>query len=149
MKKIFSKPQIVFCSYSSITKGNHGDSINNKKLFNTLPSCFKIIALSPKETINNKVNLKSLLKFIFNYLLNVIKPNNIFIIRGSKLSIIPVLIKKVIGNKVIVRLGCTPLMFVEKMAFKKNIEYKVEDSIFSKILDYIEPHVEKICIEEC
>lgn len=146
MEKIFHKPQIVFCSYSSITRGNHGDSINNKKLYNALPSCFKIKALSPKETVNNKVNLKSLMKFIFNYLLNVIKPNNIFIIRGSKLSLIPVLFKKISGNKVIVRLGCTPLMFVEKMAFKMNNEYKVKGSIFSKILDYIEPYLEKFVL---
>ncbi len=147
MKKKIYRRKIIFCPTSNFDLGNSGDSVNDRKLFDCIPDHFKRIALFPKYNEHNKIMLKSYFTFFFQYLWEILNSDNIFITRGSKRAILPILTKKILRNKVILRLGCTPLMFVERMALEKNPQYKSEINILKKSLIKIEPYLEKFALK--
>ncbi|MFX0072971.1 MAG: glycosyltransferase [Candidatus Hermodarchaeota archaeon] len=138
--------RIILSTFSNFGSGAYGDAINDRKLFEAIPQNYNKIALFPKYKKNNKVSIKSIIKFYSYYLKWIISGNNIFIIRGPKLAILPILFKRIFKNRIILRSGCTPLMFVERKAFLRNLEYKSMESIFQKIFYYIEPILEKYAL---
>ena len=87
-----------------------------------------------------------MMKFLIYYLKEISTSNNTFITRGSKLAILLILFKSLFKNKVIVRLGCTPLMFVERKAFLKNLEFKAKNIFLLKILIFFESFIEKFTL---
>lgn len=146
MKDKSSKQRVILFTFSHFESGAFGDAINDRKLFKAIPFKYEKIPIYPKYTRNNKINLKSILKFFVNYLKEIVSTNNIFITHGGKLAIFPILLKKIFKNKIVLRLGCTPLMFVERKAFSKNLEYKSKESFLKKILYFFEPHIEKFAL---
>ena len=145
-KSIKKNQKIIFCSFSNFKTGSYGDAVNDRNLFNVIPSDYRKIALIPEFTKNNKITIKSLISFLEKYLKEVIQSNNIFITRGSKLAVLPILLKKIFKNIIILRLGCTPLMFVEKMAFSNELEYLPQNKILNKIYNFFETHIEKYAL---
>ncbi|MFX1443906.1 MAG: glycosyltransferase family 4 protein [Promethearchaeota archaeon] len=142
MKRKSSMKKIVFCTFSNFRSGAFGDAINDRKLFDAIPPIYKKIALFPKFNKNNKISLKSVITFYGYYIKEIITTNNVFIIRGPKLAILPILLRKFFKNRIILRSGCTPLMFVERKAFLRNIEYKPNESFLLNFFYYIEPNLE-------
>jgi len=146
MKRNNTAHKIIFSTFSNFESGAFGDAINDRKLFDAVPLNYKKIALFPKYNKNNKISLKSALNFFSYYLKEIITSNNTFIIRGPKLAILPILLRKIFKNRIILRSGCTPLMFVERTAFLKNLEYKPRESLLTKIFYSIEPNLEKYAL---
>ena len=56
MKKKSSKQRVVFCTFSDFKAGNQGDSVNDRKLFNAIPSDYEKIAII--------LNIKKVIKSI-------------------------------------------------------------------------------------
>ncbi len=146
LKEKTSKQKVVFFTFAHFESGVFGDAINDRKLFEAIPIDYKKIPIYPKYSTNNRINLKSLKNFIVHYLKEIFASNNIFITRGGKLAILPILLKKIFKNKIIIRLGCTPLMFVERKAFLRNLEFKSKENFLQKIFYFIEPHLEKFAL---
>ena len=146
MKSKNTSQKIIFCTFSNFKSGAFGDAINDRKLFDAIPLNYKKVALFPKYKENNKISLKSVINFYIYYLKEIITSNNIFIIRGPKLAILPILLRKIFKNRIILRSGCTPLMFVEREAFLKNLEYKPRESLLLKFFYSIEPYLEKYAL---
>jgi len=146
MKRKNTAHKIIFSTFSNFGSGAFGDAINDRKLFDAIPLNYKKIALFPKYNKNNKISLKSALNFFIYYLKEIITSNNTFIIRGPKLAILPILLRKIFKNRIILRSGCTPLMFVERTAFLKNLEYKPRESLLMKLFYSIEPNFEKYAL---
>ena len=138
--------KVVFCSFSNFKSGAHGDAINDRKLFDAIPSHLNKISLYPKYTKENKLIITSILNFIVYYLKEIVNTNRIFITRGSKLAILPILFKKIFKIKILIRLGCTPLMFVERRAFSENLDFKPKENLLQKFLYFIEPNLEKFAL---
>ncbi|MHA1394792.1 MAG: glycosyltransferase [Promethearchaeota archaeon] len=141
---------IVFCSFSNFKSGKSGDTINNRKLVEALPSSYQIIVLQPRYEVNNRIKTISFLKFLVLYLKEVISSDRIFITRGLKLSLIPIIFKPIFKNRIIVFLGCTPIRFLERKFFSKNKTTKnilSSDTILNKIFYTIEPILEHFAIK--
>jgi len=143
-KKIYRR--IVFFSSLSYEMCSFGDAINDKKLFDAIPSKFNKYTIHLHYLKNNKPNIKSLIILFLQYIKECFTSYNIIITRGAKRAFLPILFKKFLKNKIILRLGCTPLSFVEKKAFSKNIEYNSNNSILKKYLNYIESIIEKFAL---
>jgi len=140
MKDQTSNKGVIFCTFSDYQSNTTGDAINDRKLIKAIPMNYKKIVIYPKYSKNKKVLVKSAIKFFASYLKEIAASDNIFITRGGKLAILPIILNKVFKNKIILRLGCTPLMFVEREAFLKN------ENFFLKFLYYFEPNFEKFAL---
>ncbi len=147
MSERISKQKIILCTFSDFTTGS-GSSINDKKLFDALPANYCKIPIYPNYSKNSKLKLKSIKKFYVNYLREIINSKNIFIIRGGKLSLLALISKKIFKNIIILNLGCTTLMFVERKAFVMNKEYEAKKNIFQKILYFFEFYIEKYALRQ-
>ena len=143
MKSLNQKQKIVFCTFSNYESGAFGDANNDRKLFSAIPSIYRKIVLYPKFNPKGKLNFKSRLEFLIYYLNEIFTSKKILITRGSKLAFLPILLRPVFKNKVIIRMGCTPLMFVERMAFSYNSEFTTKNTLLRKILLYLEALLEK------
>ena len=84
-----------------------------------------------------------MLKFILNFFKEIINSENLIITRGLKLGFIPLCLRFIFKNKVIIYLGCTPINFVERIAFNSNPEYIEDSSLLKSIMYIIEPSIEK------
>ncbi|MHA1294911.1 MAG: hypothetical protein ACTSQJ_19935 [Promethearchaeota archaeon] len=133
MKQQNSMQKVVFFTFSDFISGSSGDAINDKKLFEAIPSNYNKIAIYPELKSNKKLPIKSIIKFLGNYFKEIIASNNIIITRGEKLAILPILLNRFFKNKIILRLGCTPLMFVERKAFSENLCFKMGIYTFFQI----------------
>lgn len=146
MKIKKSDQRILFFTFSDFRSANSGDAINDRKLFGAIPINYEKIPLSPKYSKNHKILLTSLISFILRYLKLTFSSHNIIITRGSKLPILPILLRRIFKHKIIVRLGCTPLSFVERKAFLRNLEFNIKRNFFKKFLYYLEPNIEKFTL---
>lgn len=137
--------KVVLITFSNYFSGNSGDSINDRKLIDAIPSDFSKFVIYPIY-LNGRIPIKSTLRFLVYYFKGITASNNILIVHGSKLAIFPIILRNFFNNRVIIRLGCTPLMFVERQAFQQNYNFKSKISIFKKILYFIESHIEKFAL---
>ena len=140
------KKRVVLFTVSNYESGASGDAVNDRKLMESIPSNYKKILINPKYSEGNKLKLFSILKFFINNVKMNFTSKNIFITHGSKLAIIPILLRKIFKNKIIVRLGCTPLMFVERAAFLKNPDFKPKTKSLLNILIFLESFIEKYAL---
>ncbi len=138
--------KIVLCTFSNLGSIVYGDAINDSKLYDAIPPSYYKTAIYPSYNKKNKISLKSIIEFYSRYLKEIIRTNTIFIVRGPKLTILPILLNKIWKNRVILRSGCTPLMFVERKAFARNPEYQSNESFFLKCFYYFEPILEKFAL---
>ncbi|MFX1260142.1 MAG: glycosyltransferase family 4 protein, partial [Promethearchaeota archaeon] len=105
------------------------------------------IALYPRYKGVNKIDLRSLFKYFINYLKEIVCSNRIFITRAPKLALLPILMKKFFfKNKVIIRMGCTPAVFIERRAFTRNPEFQYSKNLFKRLFYFLEPHLELYAI---
>lgn len=141
-----SNQRILFFTFSDFISANSGDAINDSKLFEAIPTNYEKITLFPKYSKDNKISLASLINFIKNYLKLMFSSHNIIITRGSKLAILPILLRRIFKHKIIVRLGCTPLSFVERKVFLRNKEFKKKTNFIKNFFFYIEPNIEKFTL---
>lgn len=145
MKEKKMRQKVILFTFSNYFSGNSGDSINDRKLINAIPSDFQKFVIYPKY-INSKIPIRSILKFLVSYFKSILLSNNIIITHGSKLAIVPIILKKFCKNKIILRLGCTPLMFVERQAFSQNLDFYTKKSLIKKLFYFIEPQIEKFAL---
>ena len=138
--------RILFFTFSDFKSANSGDAINDRKLFEAIPINYEKNTLFPKYSKENKISLMSLINFILSYLKLIFSSHNIIITRGSKLAILPILLRRIFKHKIIVRLGCTPLSFVERKFFQRNQEFKIRTNFFKNFFFYIEPVIEKFTL---
>ncbi|MFX0001898.1 MAG: glycosyltransferase [Candidatus Hodarchaeota archaeon] len=146
MKKNSVKQRIVFCTFSDFKAGNQGDSVNDRKLFGAIPLEYEKVAFYPNYKSVNKIDLKSLFKYFIKYLNEIVSSNRIFITRAPKLALLPIILNKIFNNKVIIRMGCTPAVFIERRAFARNPEFQYSKNIFKRIFYFLEPHLELYAI---
>ncbi|MHA1284635.1 MAG: glycosyltransferase [Promethearchaeota archaeon] len=141
--KTIKKKKVIFCTGSNFKDGNSGDAVNDHKLFDCISNDgYEKIVIYPKYNSFGSLNLISLLIFFFKYLKNLIGFEKIIITRALKLALLPVLLKNFFKTKIIVRMGCSPFVFIERQAFLKNKEYKKTTNLLKKIFFFIEPHLE-------
>lgn len=95
----------------------------------------------------NKIELGSLLRFILKYVGEIISLKNSFITRAPKLGLLPIIFKKLFRHKIIIRMGCTPFVFIERQAFFKNVDFKPKISFFKKIFYFVEPYIELYAVK--
>lgn len=145
MKEKKMRQKAILFTFSNYFSGNSGDSINDRKLINAIPSDFQKFVISPKY-IKSEIPIRSILKFLVSYFKSILLSNNIIITHGSKLAIVPIILKRFCKNKIILRLGCTPLMFVERQAFSQNLDFYSKRSLFKKLFYFIEPQIEKFAL---
>jgi len=146
MKKKTVRRRLIFCTFSDFKAGNQGDSVNDRKLFGAIPSNFEKIVLYPNYIGVNKIDLKSLFKYFIRYINEIVSSNRIFITRAPKLALLPVILKKIFNNKIIIRMGCTPVVFIERRAFARNPEFQYSKSLFKRFFYFLEPHLELYAI---
>lgn len=146
MKKNSPKQRVVFCTFSDFKAGNQGDSVNDRKLFRAIPSDYEKIAFYPKYKEGNKIDIKSLFKYFIKYVKEIVSSKRIFITRAPKLALFPIILKKLFHNKVIIRMGCTPVVFIERRAFTRNPEFHYSKNLFKRIFYFLEPHLELYAI---
>jgi glycosyltransferase involved in cell wall biosynthesis len=137
-----SMNKIVFCTFADIKSANSGDGVNDRNLYNAIPKNYNKIPIYPKYNSNNKISIFSTIKFFRDYLIEIIKTNNVFITRALKLAILPILLRNFFKNKVVVRMGCTPFSYLERQAFRKNIEFRPTNNFLKKFYYLIEPYLE-------
>ena len=126
---------VIFNTFSNLNKVAYGDSVNDLKLIKALESNYSVIKLFPFRNKSNKITLKEIFLYFIKFLRLLLKRENIFISRGAKLSLPVLLGKRILKNKIILRLGCTPFMFIEKASMLRSI---VENGIKYKVYNYIE-----------
>ncbi|MBA7702346.1 hypothetical protein ES703_111110 [subsurface metagenome] len=146
MKKSSSKQRVIFFTFSDFKAGNQGDSVNDRKLFIAIPQDYDKIAIYPKFTDANKIELKSIFKGFIHYIKEIVSSNRIFITRAPKLALLPIIMNKVFNNKVVIRMGCTPVVFIERRAFIRNLEFKSQRNPLKRLFYFIEPHLELYAI---
>jgi glycosyltransferase involved in cell wall biosynthesis len=146
MKKKISKQRIIFCTFSNFKAGNQGDSVNDRKLFAAIPSEYEKIPLYPNYKRDNEIDIKSLFSYFIKFIKELVSSKRIFITRAPKLALIPVFLKKIFKNRVIIRMGCTPVVFIERRAFARNPEFQFSKNIFKRIFYFLEPHLELYAI---
>lgn len=146
MKKKSSKQRVVFCTFSDFKAGNQGDSVNDRKLFNAIPSDYEKIAIYPKYKESNKIELKSIFNYFIKYIKEIISSKRIFITRAPKLALFPIILRFLFKNKVIIRMGCTPVVFIERRAFTRNPEFQYSKNLFKRLFYFLEPHLELYAI---
>lgn len=140
------KPKVVYLSFANVESGNLGDANNDRKLIDVIPPQFDIKILSPKRDQNQKLQFMSLVRTLLNILRAIVLGHRIFISRGHKLAFFPIITKKIFNNKVIVRLGCTPLTYVEEQAFSKNSKLKKISNISKRLESFFLLLVEKFSL---
>lgn len=146
MKKKTAKQRVIFCTFSDFKAGNQGDSVNDRKLFGAIPSDYEKIALYPNYKRVNIIDIKSLFKYFIRYLNEIVSSNRIFITRAPKLALLPIILKKIFKNRIIIRMGCTPVVFIERRAFARNPEFQYSKNLFKRLFYFIEPHLELYAI---
>ncbi|MHA1931955.1 MAG: hypothetical protein ACW96X_05405, partial [Promethearchaeota archaeon] len=142
MKKRRSKQRVVFSTFSDFKAGNQGDSVNDRKLFEAIPVDYDKIALYPKYRERNRIDIKSLFKYFIKYLSEILSSKRIFITRAPKLALLPIILNHFFNNKVIIRMGCTPVVFIERRAFTRNPEFHYSKNLLKRLFYYLEPHLE-------
>ena len=143
--------KIVFCTYTDIKSRSSGDAINDFKLYESIPDTFNKTIIYPCYKFNGNINLnvvKSFIRFFKHFIKEIITSNKYFITRGSKLAVFTLIFKRLFKNKIIVRMGCTPLMFVERMAFLENPEISFKKKLIYKILIPFEKLIEKYVLRK-
>ena len=135
--------RIIYCTFSDYSSKSSGDAVNDRKLYDSIPLKLNKSIIFPTFSSSNRINIISLVKFIKNYIKEILSTDSIIITRGSKLAIIPILLRKLLKKITIVRLGCTPLMFVEREAFLKNSEFDKKYSLKMGIIIKFEYLIEK------
>ncbi|MFX1419065.1 MAG: glycosyltransferase family 4 protein [Promethearchaeota archaeon] len=146
MKRKTIKQRVIFCTFSDFKAGNQGDSVNDRKLFGAIPSDYEKIALYPNYKGVNEIEIKSLFKYFIRYLKEIVSSNRIFITRAPKLALLPVLLRKIFKNRIVIRMGCTPVVFIERRAFARNPEFQYSKNLFKRIFYFLEPHLELYAI---
>ncbi len=146
MKKKTAKQRLIFCTFSDFKAGNQGDSVNDRKLFGAIPSDYEKIALYPNYKGVNKIDKKSIFKYFIRYINEIVSSNRIFITRAPKLALLPVILKKIFKNRIVIRMGCTPVVFIERRAFARNPEFQYSKNLFKRLFYFIEPHLELYAI---
>lgn len=133
---------ITFCVFSDLLKKSSGDSVNDNKLFEAIPSSYNIEKLYPRYDKRGKLNIISITKYLIYYFRSIFLGNRIFLTRASKLAFFPTLFRRVFNLKVIIRSGCTPVMFIERKVFSKNKNFQQKSNILMRFLYFIEPFFE-------
>lgn len=146
MKKQNFKQRIIFCTFSDFKAGNQGDSVNDRKLFGAIPSNYDKVAIYPKYVTTNKIDIKSLFNYFIKFLKETITSKRIFITRAPKLALLPIIMNKVFNNKVIIRMGCTPAVFIERRAFTRNPDFHYSKNLFKRLFYFLEPYLELYAI---
>ena len=146
MKKKSTKQRVVFCTFSDFKAGNQGDSVNDRKLFNAIPSEYEKIAIYPKYKEHNKIAIKSIFNYFIKYIKEIVSSKRIFITRAPKLALFPIILRILFKNKVIIRMGCTPVVFIERRAFTRNPEFPYSKNLFKRLFYFLEPHLELYAI---
>lgn len=146
MKKESFRQRIVFCTFSDFKAGNQGDSVNDRKLFGAIPSNYEKIAIYPRYIKVNKIEIKSLFNYFIKFLREIVSSRRIFITRAPKLALFPIIMKKLFKNKVIIRMGCTPAVFIERRAFSRNPDFQYSKNLFKRLFYFLEPHLELYAI---
>ena len=145
-KSFKPKQRVIFCTFSDFKAGNQGDSVNDRKLFGAIPSDYQKIAIYPKYKERNKIDIKSLFKYLIKYIKEIVSSKRIFITRAPKLALLPIILKKLFHNKVVIRMGCTPVVFIERRAFTRNPEFHYSKNLFKRLFYLLEPHLELYAI---
>ncbi|MFX1391350.1 MAG: glycosyltransferase [Promethearchaeota archaeon] len=146
MKKKNSKQRVIFCTFSNFIAGNQGDSVNDRKLFAAIPLEYEKIPLYPNYKGDNEIDIKSLFSYFIKFIKEIVSSKRIFITRAPKLALLPVFLKKFFKNRIIIRMGCTPVVFIERRAFARNPEFQYSKNIFKRIFYFLEPHLELYAI---
>jgi len=146
MRKKNQKQRIVFCTFSDFIAGNQGDSVNDRKLFEAIPLKYEKLPIFPKYKDVNKIEIKSIFKYTIKFLKEITSSKRIFITRAPKLAILPIVFNKIFDNRVIIRMGCTPAVFIERKSFFRNLNFKPKTNILKKIFYFLEPHLELYAI---
>ena len=146
MKKNSPKQRVVFCTFSDFKAGNQGDSVNDRKLFKSIPSDYEKVAIYPKYKEHNKIDIKSLFRYFIKYIKEITSSKRIFLTRAPKLALLPIILKFLFNNKVIIRMGCTPVVFIERRAFTRNPEFHYSKNLFKRLFYFLEPHLELFAI---
>ncbi|MHA1987704.1 MAG: glycosyltransferase [Promethearchaeota archaeon] len=146
MKKKSTKRRVVFCTFSDFKAGNQGDSVNDRKLFSAISSDYEKIAIYPEYKERNKIAIKSLFSYFIKYLKEIVSSKRIFITRAPKLALFPLILRFLFKNKVIIRMGCTPVVFIERRAFTRNPEFRYSKNLFKRLFYFLEPHLELYAI---
>lgn len=131
---INQKTRIFYLTHSNLKDLSFGDSINDNKFINSIPSHFKIFKMFPIRNQKQMISHIELMKFILRITIASLRLKQIFIIRGTKPSFIPFLFQKIFKHKIILNLGCTPFYTIERREFLKNPEYNFK---FNKIRKFI------------
>ena len=58
------KKKIYFCTHSNLKDGSYGDSVNDKKFIDSIPSNFEIINIYPDRNQLGTITLICVIKFI-------------------------------------------------------------------------------------
>jgi glycosyltransferase involved in cell wall biosynthesis len=146
MKKKSPKQRVVFCTFSDFKAGNQGDSVNDRKLFNAIPSDYEKIAIYPEYKEHNKITIKSLFNYFIKYIKEITSSKRIFITRAPKLALFPIILRFLFKNKVIIRMGCTPVVFIERRAFSRNPQFHYSKNLIKRLFYILEPHLELYAI---
>jgi glycosyltransferase involved in cell wall biosynthesis len=146
MKNLKPKQRVIFCTFSDFKAGNQGDSVNDRKLFRAIHSDYEKIVIYPKYKEGNKIDIKSLFKYFIKFINEIVSSKRIFITRAPKLALFPIILKKLFNNKVVIRMGCTPVVFIERRAFTRNPEFHYSKNLFKRLFYFLEPHLELYAI---
>ncbi|MFW9827343.1 MAG: glycosyltransferase [Candidatus Thorarchaeota archaeon] len=139
---------INYCTHSNLNDLSFGDSNNDNKFINSIPSKFYVNKVFPKRNKDNSIKFLNLLKIVLKLLFLSVKYKQIFLIRGTRPGFLPVFFKKMMKHIIILNMGCTPFSTIERTAFMSNPSYKPKFNIISKLLIKIEFQFEKLLIRK-
>jgi len=126
MKNKNKKKTVIFSTiHSNLKTRSDGSSVNDFKIFLALAKNFNVVPVYRDYRLNNSF-FKNIIATIVRDLKIItlsLRPNQIFILRGPGMNLIPCLLKKIMKHKIYLSLGCTPVLNIEHLAFKKNIEF--------------------------
>lgn len=117
----------IYITYNPIHLRNCGGSVNDGKFFSALSKIDKaVVPLYPKG--------EHFLVFYLRILKKVLRPGNLFIIRGTWTVMIPAFFKPLLHHRLVYYAGCTPLVFLENEIWSMNDEYQGIRSIKNRVL---------------
>ncbi|MFX1478910.1 MAG: hypothetical protein ACFFCI_12335, partial [Promethearchaeota archaeon] len=137
---------VYYCTHSNLDDLSYGDSNNDNKFISSIPSEFNVVKIFPVRNKDNYVNIFSFLKLILRIIFLATKKNQIFVIRGTRLGIIPAFFKQVMKHTILLNVGCTPFSSIEKIAFSKNPSYKSKSNLLINIFLKLDFQFEKFVI---
>jgi glycosyltransferase involved in cell wall biosynthesis len=140
------KRDIYYCTHSNLNDLSYGDSNNDNKFIISIPSEFNVIKIFPNRNKKGLVSLFSLVKLILKLVKLSTKPSQVFVIRGTRLGIIPSFFKKILKHTILLNVGCTPFSTIERIAFSRNPSYQSNSTVFSNILLKLDFQFEKFVV---